>query len=197
MVPSQWIPFQELFRVHPEKKRQRDGSLNKVPGNTTKLDTSVRQSAVTYFAIPMDASLSDRSAWKILTENDWHQVFTEARALSTAVSPSSSDGTWMPRIVAVTEMLDELKSHSYAEFAWSKLLTPLLAQCATSVGGLTQASALFAALLRHSSLAELSPSAFRDQLRARDLRQVGAAFGAQAELQLLQLFHAQRPTPKT
>lgn len=197
IMPPQRIPLQELLSVSLEKTRQRDGLPIESSPNASKL-REVRQSALKYFATPMDASRSERNAWTMLSQTDWDQVLAEAQALSSARSSPSGDPmlqSWVPRILAVTELLDDLKSNSYAEFAWSKLLTPLLAQCVSANGGLTQASTLFAALLRHSFITELSPSNFRALLRARNLRQVDAVFGAQAELKLLQLFHEQRRTP--
>lgn len=100
----------------------------------------------------------------------------------------------VPDITAVCWVLERCPSDAFVSFVWNHLLIKLLQQSVKS--DTKDHQRLLSLLIAHHSLKTLAPKDFRAKVRARNLRQVDEALGAQLELNLITMYRRQRDAAK-
>ncbi|RLN77039.1 hypothetical protein BBJ28_00008458 [Nothophytophthora sp. Chile5] len=180
-------------------------------------------SAQRHFLLPRQAPPGDVRKWTALAECDWVQIYQKLQISRQQQTQQQSDTPFtqagsdapLPDLADVCWMLEECQSDALANFVWERLLIPLLrrqerihgshvanfdarsrsTEAETQIEGTAPPyQPLLSQLICHRSFAALSPKDFRAKVRARDLRQVGEALGAQVELATMALFWRQRGT---
>uniref|UniRef100_M4BSL4 Uncharacterized protein n=1 Tax=Hyaloperonospora arabidopsidis (strain Emoy2) TaxID=559515 RepID=M4BSL4_HYAAE len=195
LLPPIDISLENLVDVSspsPQMCSNTNGTGTSLPA--TALD-QVRASARSHFFDPRQASLQDVDQWAALTESDWIYVYQSLQQPKQKLDQDNEmigvRATKVPDIVDVCWMLEHCHSDAFAAFVWDHLLIALLQQCLKSSDPSTY-QRLFALLVRHHSLASLSPKDFRAKVRSRNLRQVDDLFGAKVELALIGHYRSQR-----
>ncbi|KAG3114479.1 hypothetical protein PI124_g3980 [Phytophthora idaei] len=195
LVPSAGIPLEQLMaNTSPVEQTCSSG------GTASPTDIAieeVRESARRYFLQPRQAAVEDARQWSALSESDWLQIH---RSLQRSKQGRDDEMTRLtanaqvPDVADVCWILEQCPSDAFVSFVWDHLLLSLLHQCTGSSSSRYQR--LFSLMVTHHSLASLSPKDFRAKVRARNLRQVDDAFGAEAELALIAIYRRQRDATK-
>ncbi|KAG7380721.1 hypothetical protein PHYPSEUDO_006903 [Phytophthora pseudosyringae] len=184
LLPSVDIPLDQLVAsASPSSRTLSRESASPLSDTATDV---VRESARRHFSQPRQAAVEDVRLWSALVESDWLQIHGSHDDTMMGLTAAAQ----VPDIGDVCWVLEQCPSDAFVSFVWDHLLLSLLGQC---VGSNTSTHhRLFILLARHRSLASLSPKDFRAKVRARNLRQVDDAFGAQAELALVALYRRRR-----
>lgn len=198
LLPLTNIPLEQLVGFASQSTRASSSSSAVEPPPADSALDQARESARQHFLEPRQAAIEDVGRWSVLAESDWFQIHRsmqqpkqqqgqddERTGLSAAQVPDIADVCWM---------LEQCHSDAFASFVWDHVLLALLQQCVGS--DMSTHQRLFTLLVSYRSLASLSPKDFRAKVRSRNLRQIGDAFGAQAELALVAVYRRQRDSAK-
>ncbi|RLN37432.1 hypothetical protein BBJ28_00014082 [Nothophytophthora sp. Chile5] len=196
---------------------------SEIPTATEIAIAQAMGSAQSHFLLPRQAPPGDVRKWTVLAECDWIQIYQKLQISEqqqtqqqrdTNLTQASSDAS-LPDLADVCWMLEECQSDALTSFVWRRLLIPLLrrqerihgshaanfdarsrsTKAETQIEGTALPyQPLLSLLICHRSFAALSPKDFRAKVRARNLRQVGEALGAQVELAVMALFWRRRGT---
>ena len=184
--------FVDRSSLLPLPKDSTDATAAALPA--TALDRA-QVSARTHLFDPRQAAPDDVRQWAALTKSDWLTVYQSLQPRDLTLDQEDArtglGAAQAPDPVDVCWMLEHCRSDAFAAFVWDHLLLSLLQQCREASDHLTL-QRLCALLVRHHSLASLSPRDFRANVRSRNLRQVDELVGAQAELALIGYYRRQR-----
>ncbi|ETI46781.1 hypothetical protein F441_08843 [Phytophthora nicotianae CJ01A1] len=198
LLPLANIPLEQLIAKNPPAVQTCDSA--EAAALTAITIEDVRESARWHFLQPRQAAVEDVRRWSALSESDWLQIHRSMQRSKKQQQDQDDEMTgrntianW-PDIADICWMLEQCLSDAFVGFVWDHLLLSLLQQSMSANTSMHQL--LFSLLVTHHSLGSLSPKDFRAKVRARNLRQVDDAFGAQAELTLIAIYRRQRDAAK-
>lgn len=189
----------------------KSASEDALNASSRDVTSDVLASAKAFFFTPEAASPDQRRSWQAISNSEWHQLYQDLQkehstaaahaGRSSKLKTGGHQQLTIPSVDAVCLLLRDCHSDAFAHFVWETLLLPVLeVQLASSPSSVLQdrdsrTQELFRLLLRQDCFCAMTPKAFRANVRTKKIREQlsDAAFGAHVELQLLALYHSNRP----